>query len=34
LTPPEHNRAALSQELDALVEDLTTLLRQMYRKEG
>ena len=33
LTPPERNRAALSQELDVLVEDLTTLLRRVYRRD-
>ncbi|WP_338661278.1 DUF4062 domain-containing protein [Pararoseomonas sp. SCSIO 73927] len=33
LTPPERSRAALVQELDVLVEDLTTLLRRAYRTE-
>lgn len=33
LTPPERSRAALIQELEVLVEDLTTLLRRAYRAE-
>ena len=34
LTPPERSRAALIQELDVLVEDLTALLRRAYRTNG
>ncbi len=33
LTPPERSRAALTQELDGLVEDLTALLRRAYRTD-
>lgn len=33
LTPAERSRAGLTQELDVLVEDLTTLLRRAYRTE-